>query len=97
MLVDKLEEKMKGTSVEGTMAHLFRGKFTNYVKCIEVEDVSLRDEDFYDLQMPVKGGIYASFDEYVKEEVLDGDNQYERALRQAGRQEGRAVQGSPLR
>ena len=73
VLVDKLEEKMKGTSVEGTMAHLFRGKFTNYVKCIEVEDVSLRDEDFYDLQMPVKGckDLYASFDEYVKEEVLD--------------------------
>ena len=79
VLVDKLEEKMKGTSVEGTMAHLFRGKFTNYVKCIEVEDVSLRDEDFYDLQMPVKGckDLYASFDEYVKEEVLDGDNQYQ--------------------
>ena len=61
------------------MEHLFRGKFTNYVKCIEVEDVSLRDEDFYDLQMPVKGckDLYASFDEYVKEEVLDGDNQYQ--------------------
>ena len=78
VLVDKLEEKMKGTSVEGTMAHLFKGKFSNYVKCISVEDVSLRDEEFYDLQMPVKGmpNLYASFDEYVKEETLDGDNQY---------------------
>ena len=38
MLVDKLEEKMKGTSVEGTMAHLFRGKFSNYVRCIAVDD-----------------------------------------------------------
>ena len=36
------------------------------------------DEDFYDLQMPVKGckDLYASLDEYVKEETLDGDNQY---------------------
>jgi ubiquitin carboxyl-terminal hydrolase 7 len=78
VLVDKLEEKMKGTSVEGTMAHLFRGKFTNYVRCINVEDFSLRDEEFYDLQMLVKGckDLYASFDEYVKEELLDGDNQY---------------------
>ena len=40
MLVDKLEEKMKGTSVEGTMAHLFRGKFSNYVRCIAVDDRS---------------------------------------------------------
>ena len=78
VLVDKLEEKMKGTSVEGTMAHLFRGKFTNYVRCINVEDSSLRDEDFYDLQIPVKGckDLYASLDEYVKEEILDGENQY---------------------
>jgi ubiquitin carboxyl-terminal hydrolase 7 len=78
VLVDKLEEKMKGTSVEGTMAHLFRGKFTNYVACINVDDKSTRDEDFYDLQMPVKGckTLYDSLDEYVKEETLDGDNQY---------------------
>lgn len=78
VLVDKLEEKMKGTSVEGTMAHLFRGKFTNYVRCINVADESQRDEDFYDLQIPVKGckDLYASLDEYVKEEILDGDNQY---------------------
>jgi ubiquitin carboxyl-terminal hydrolase 7 len=79
VLVDKLEEKMKATSVEGTMAHLFRGKFTNYVRCVNVDDVSTRDEDFYDLQMPVKGckDLYASLDEYVKEETLDGDNQYQ--------------------
>mmetsp|Transcript_41401 Transcript_41401/g.100498 ORF Transcript_41401/g.100498 Transcript_41401/m.100498 type:complete len:1169 (+) Transcript_41401:70-3576(+) len=78
VLVDKLEEKMKGTSVEGTMAHLFRGKFTNYVRCINVADESQRDEDFYDLQIPVKGckDLYASLDEYVKEEILDGENQY---------------------
>lgn len=78
VLVEKLEEKMKGTSVEGTMEHLFRGKFTNYVSCINVDDKSLRDEEYYDLQMPVKGckDLYASLDEYVKEELLDGDNQY---------------------
>ena len=63
--------------MQGTMAHLFRGTYTNYVKCINVEDVSLRDEVFYDLQMPVKGckDLYASLDEYIKEEILEGDNQ----------------------
>jgi len=57
VLVDKLEEKMKDTSVAGTMAHLFRGTYTNYVKCINVDDVSLRDEVFYDLQMPVRARV----------------------------------------
>ena len=78
VLVEKLEEKMKGTSVEGTMEHLFRGKFTNYVQCVNVDDKSTRDEEYYDLQMPVKGckDLYASLDEYVREETLDGDNQY---------------------
>jgi ubiquitin carboxyl-terminal hydrolase 7 len=56
VLVDKLEEKMKGTSVEGTMAHLFEGKLQNYVKCVRVEDESRRDEAFYDLQV----GAHAS-------------------------------------
>ena len=48
------------------------------MSCINVDDKSLRDEEYYDLQMPVKGckDLYASLDEYVKEEVLDGDNQY---------------------
>ncbi|KAG8470588.1 hypothetical protein KFE25_009009 [Diacronema lutheri] len=78
VLVDKLEDKMKGTSVEGTMSHLFEGKLTNYVKCVNVDDESRRDEAFYDLQLPVKGcrTILQSLDEYVKEETLDGDNQY---------------------
>merc|ERR1719238_2033653 len=60
------------------MAHLFCGKFTNYVSCVHVDDKSLRDEEYYDLQMPVKGckDLYASLDEYVKEEILEGENQY---------------------
>lgn len=78
VLVDKLEDKMKGTSVEGTMSHLFEGKLTNYVKCVHVDDESRRDEPFYDLQLPVKGcrTVLDSLDEYVREETLDGDNQY---------------------
>ena len=44
----------------------------------QVDDKSLRDEEYYDLQIPVKGcpTLFAGFDEYVKEELLDGENQY---------------------
>lgn len=79
VLCDKLEEKMKSTSVENTIKFLFEGTLQNYIRCTEVDYESRRDESFYDLQMNVKGckDIYQSFNEYVKEEMLDGDNQYQ--------------------
>ena len=37
VLCEKLEEKMKGTSVEGTIAKLFEGHTVNYINCRDVE------------------------------------------------------------
>ncbi len=55
MLCDCLEEKMKGTSVDGTIRHLFEGKFRSFTRCINVNFVSEREETFYDIQLDVKG------------------------------------------
>lgn len=79
ILCDRLEEKMKGTKVEGTINKLFEGQFTNYIECINIDYKSIRKEAFQDLQVVVKGckNIYDSFDEYCQVEVLDGENQYE--------------------
>ncbi|XP_060172932.1 ubiquitin C-terminal hydrolase 13-like isoform X1 [Lycium barbarum] len=79
VLCEKLEEKMKGTVVEGTIQHLFEGHNMNYIECINVDYKSTRKESFYDLQLDVKGcsDIYASFDKYVEVERLDGDNKYQ--------------------
>lgn len=79
ILCDRLEEKMKGTKVEGTINKLFEGHFTNYIECINIDYKSIRKEAFQDLQVVVKGckNIYDSFDEYCQVEVLDGENQYE--------------------
>ncbi|PHT46462.1 Ubiquitin carboxyl-terminal hydrolase 12 [Capsicum baccatum] len=78
VLCEKLEEKMKGTTVEGTIQELFEGRIMNYIECINVDYKSTREESFYDLQLDVKGcsDVYASFDKYVEVECLDGDNKY---------------------
>ncbi|XP_010312501.2 ubiquitin C-terminal hydrolase 12 isoform X3 [Solanum lycopersicum] len=78
VLCEKLEDKMKGTVVEGTIQQLFEGHHMNYIECINVDYRSTRKESFYDLQLDVKGcrDIYASFDKYVEVERLEGDNKY---------------------
>ncbi|XP_076897433.1 ubiquitin C-terminal hydrolase 12-like [Bidens hawaiensis] len=78
VLCEKLEDKMKGTVVEGTIQKLFEGHHMNYIECVNVNFKSTRKESFYDLQLDVKGcqDVYASFDKYVEVERLEGDNKY---------------------
>lgn len=78
VLMDDLENKMKGSEVEGTVERLFRGKLRNVLKCTEVEYESVREESFYDLQLTIKGvtDLKESFERYVAAEMLCGDNQY---------------------
>jgi ubiquitin carboxyl-terminal hydrolase 7 len=77
-LQDNLETKMKGTAADGAISRLFRGKMKSYIECININYNSNRIEEFYDIQLNVKGckGLKESFDEYIKVETLDGDNQY---------------------
>ena len=51
VLCDKLESKMAGTCVDGTIAKLFCGTLQSYVRCTEVKYESKRNEDFYDIQV----------------------------------------------
>ncbi|KAK8918564.1 Ubiquitin carboxyl-terminal hydrolase 13 [Platanthera zijinensis] len=78
VLCEKLEDKMKGTVVEGSIQQLFEGHHMNFIECINVDYKSSRKESFYDLQLDVKGckDVYASFDKYVEVERLEGDNKY---------------------
>ncbi|KAJ1434059.1 hypothetical protein B484DRAFT_326390, partial [Ochromonadaceae sp. CCMP2298] len=79
VLIDKLEEKMKGTVVEDATKKLFAGSVRSYIRCVHVQYESKRTEDFYDIQLDVKGcsDIYDSFRKYTTIEVLEGENQYE--------------------
>lgn len=78
VLCDRLEEKLKGTRVEGAIDKLFHFHAENFIECVNVDYRSTRRELFADLQLDVKGcrSIYDSFDKYCEVVTLDGENQY---------------------
>lgn len=78
ILMDRLENNMKGTPVEGKLNEIFVGKMKSYIKCINVDYESARVEDFWDLQLNVKNfkNLQESFDNYIEMELMNGENQY---------------------
>ncbi|KAF9986192.1 hypothetical protein BGZ65_008560, partial [Modicella reniformis] len=66
------------TEAEGAIQRLFVGKMKSYIKCINVDYESSRVENFYDIQLNVKGckTLRDSFVNYVDMETLDGENKY---------------------
>eukprot|EP00040_Diaphanoeca_grandis_P020566 m.109383 g.109383 ORF g.109383 m.109383 type:complete len:1075 (+) comp27952_c0_seq2:248-3472(+) len=80
VLMDNLEEKMKGKKiVDGLVQRLFMAKMKSYIKCTNVDFESSRVEDYYDVQLKVKGvkSLLESFKDYCSVETLDGDNKYQ--------------------
>lgn len=79
ILMDRLETKMKGTEIDGCLNDIFVGKMSSFIRCINVDYESSRTEDFWDIQLNVKGlkNIQESFENYIELEILDGDNKYD--------------------
>ncbi|KAI9891263.1 MAG: hypothetical protein M1814_002953 [Vezdaea aestivalis] len=77
-LMEKLEEKMKGTAAENALPRLFVGKTKTYVSCIDVDYESSRTEDYWDIQLNVRGNknLDESFKDYISVETMDGENKY---------------------
>lgn len=49
VLCENLEEKMKNTCSEGTIAKLFKGTSESYISCTDIDFTSSRKEEFYGL------------------------------------------------
>ncbi|RFU33440.1 hypothetical protein B7463_g2871, partial [Scytalidium lignicola] len=77
-LMERMEEKMKGTEAENVLPKLFCGKVRTYISCINVPYESRREEDFWDIQLNVSGNpnLEDSFKDYIQVETMDGENQY---------------------
>ncbi|KAH8888720.1 ubiquitin carboxyl-terminal hydrolase [Thozetella sp. PMI_491] len=77
-LMERMEEKMKGTEYEKVLPEMFSGKIKTYISCINVPYESSRVEDFWDVQLNVSGNksLLDSFQDYIQVEKLDGENQY---------------------
>ena len=76
--MERLEERMKGTEAENALARMFAWKMKTYISCINVDFESSRVEDFWDLQLNVRGNssLDESFRDYIQVETLDGENKY---------------------
>ncbi|PGH35753.1 ubiquitin carboxyl-terminal hydrolase 7 [[Emmonsia] crescens] len=79
LLMDKLEGQMKGTPAEKALSGLFVGKTKTYISCIHVDYESSRIEDFWDIQLNVRGNrtLDDSFKDYIQVETLEGENKYD--------------------
>ncbi|KAH6654986.1 hypothetical protein BKA67DRAFT_515271 [Truncatella angustata] len=77
-LIERMEERMKGTAAEDALPKMLSGKVKTYVSCINVDYESSRVEDFWDIQLNVRGNptLEDSFKDYIQQETLDGDNKY---------------------
>jgi len=78
ILLELIERKMLNTPAEGTIRDIFVGKTKSYIKCMNVNYESSRSEEFYDIQLNVKGcrNLKESFEDYVREEILEKENKY---------------------
>lgn len=78
ILMEKMEEKMKGTEADHSLERMFMGKMKTYISCINVDYESSRIEDFWDLQLNVSGckNLDDSFKDYIQVETMEGENQY---------------------
>ncbi|CDR98056.1 ubiquitin carboxyl-terminal hydrolase, putative [Babesia bigemina] len=79
LLLDKMEEQMKGTPVEGSVKQMFEGEMETYIECIDIDYKSSRMETFEDIQLDIQGcsDIYDSLKKLTEAEILSGDNMYE--------------------
>lgn len=78
-LMERLEVKMKGTVAEKALPELFVGKTKTYISCVNVPFESSRIEEFWDIQLNVRGNktLHDSFMDYIQVERLEGENKYD--------------------
>lgn len=74
MLQEALSSQGQGNIIEDQ----FGGTYVYETKCGHCQSVSERDSKFYELELNIKGHVRLNqcLKEFLKEEVLDGENQY---------------------
>ncbi|GJN27007.1 hypothetical protein PR202_gb14983 [Eleusine coracana subsp. coracana] len=83
LFLSLLEQSLNHSKVSGRtiVQHLFRGSVSHMTRCLSCgkdSAASSKMEDFYELELNIKGlnNLEESLNEYFSEEALDGDNQY---------------------
>ena len=78
MLIDRIENLIKGTKEETIMKNMIVGAFANELICKGCPHRSEREEPFMAVQIQVKDKptIQEGLDAFVEGEMLEGDNAY---------------------
>ena len=78
MLIDRIENLIKGTKEEKVMKNLFYGNFANEFICRGCPHYSEREEQFMAIPLQVKNkkSILEGLETFVEGEWLEGDNAY---------------------
>ncbi|XP_047092916.1 ubiquitin carboxyl-terminal hydrolase 26 [Lolium rigidum] len=84
LFLSLLERSLSHSKVPGAKAivqHLFRGSVSHVTRCSicgRDSEASSKMEDFYELELNIKGlsSLEESLDDYLSVEALNGDNQY---------------------
>ena len=77
-MIELLKERIVGTAEEGYIHDLFTGKVCSFIQCLNVPVQSVREEEFGDIQLDVKGcaNVYESLRKFTMRDRLEGENQY---------------------
>ncbi|KAG1652915.1 Ubiquitin carboxyl-terminal hydrolase 24 [Nymphon striatum] len=76
-LVDQLDEYLRKANREMIFKHVYEGMFTDEKVCQECEHRYEREDSFMALNLTVKtNNLQDSLDQFVKGELLEGDNAY---------------------
>lgn len=78
VFLDRMEEKMKGTSKGSALSQIFSGKIKTYISCINIDYEYSRIEDFWNIQLDVSrnSDLFDSFKNYIQVVKMVGESQY---------------------
>ena len=84
VLFDALEQTCKGTPLESIIDQIYGGQLIDYIKCIDVDYSSERNDKFLDLSFAIipfgeskpLHSLPQCIEMFLRPELLDGENQY---------------------
>ena len=78
-------ESAPSNTTETSMSDMYEGISQGFVKCLQCGHESVREDRFQDLSLPIRNefgtgvansSVEMALENYIKPEVLEGDNQY---------------------
>ena len=76
-MTDQIDEHLKKMNKEPLFKSIFEGTFSNQFICKDCPHRYEREEQFLGLNLPIKSGnLQESMLQFVKDELLDGENAY---------------------